>query len=88
VHQKPSRPYLSAWLRRTRKQLAVSGKLSEISLILSHDDGRAPSDWASEIRAILEGDFTPSLDLITNIDSVLAKPKRKLIASDSTGSLF
>src|SRR5262245_35333070 len=32
---KPDRPYFESWLKRTRKQLAASGRLSEIALILS-----------------------------------------------------
>ena len=71
----PARPYLATWLRRTRKQLAVSGRLSEVALILSQREGRSPSDWSSELRSILEGDTTPSLDLVTTIDTILAKSK-------------
>ena len=71
---KPDRPYLESWLRRTRKQLAGSGRLSEIALILSREDGRTPQHWSSYLREVLEEEVTPSLDLLTRIDALLAKP--------------
>ena len=87
MHQKPLRPYLTAWLRRTRKQLATSGRLSEIALILSQKEGRTPSDWSTDLRDILEGDTIPSLDLVTTIDSILAKPKA-LVRPQECAMLF
>lgn len=74
AHSKPDRPYLVSWLRRTRKQLAGSGRLSELSLILSRQQGDTPESWTAQIRSILDGETTPSLDLVTQIDAVLAKP--------------
>jgi hypothetical protein len=82
VQNRPLRPYLTAWLRRTRKQLATSGRLSETALILSQTEGRTPSEWASDLRDILEGDTIPSLDLVTKIDSILAKPKAQVMHQD------
>lgn len=76
MHNKPTRPYLTAWLRRTRKQLATSGRLSETALILCQDEGHSQSYWSSELRDILEGDTVPTLDLVTSIDRILAKPKQ------------
>ncbi|MCW1926129.1 hypothetical protein OKA05_26460 [Luteolibacter arcticus] len=73
---KPDRPYFESWLRRTRKQLAGSGRLSEIALILSRDDGRTLQDWSTYLREVLEKEVTPSLDLLTKIDAILAKPVR------------
>lgn len=83
MHPKPLRPYLTAWLRRTRKQLATSGRLSETALILSQNEGSTPAYWSTELRAILEGDTIPSLDLVTMIDSILAKPKLQVIQLES-----
>lgn len=87
MHQKPTRPYLTAWLRRTRKQLATSGRLSETALLLSQSEGDSPSHWSSELRAILEGDTIPSLDLVTSIDRILAKPKQ-LVTRQECPMLF
>ncbi|MFC7339236.1 hypothetical protein ACFQY0_18730 [Haloferula chungangensis] len=82
MHHRPAHPYLIAWLRRTRKQLAKSGRLSETALILSQKEGGHPSTWSTELRAILEGDVIPSLDLITMIDSILARPTAPLSQRD------
>jgi len=71
---KPDRPYLENWLRRTRKQLAASGRLSELALILSREEGNTAAHWSTYLREVLEEEATPSLDLLTKIDAVLAKP--------------
>ncbi len=71
---KPDRPYLESWLRRTRKQLAASGRLSELALILSREEGNTPGHWSGYLREVLEEEATPSLDLLTRIDAILAKP--------------
>ena len=71
---KPDRPYLENWLRRTRKLLSGSGRLSEVALILSKEDGDSPERWSQLIRDILEERTTPTLDFLTRIDAVLAKP--------------
>lgn len=71
---KPDRPYLENWLRRTRKQLAASGRLSELALILSREEGNTPGHWSSFLREVLEEEVAPSLDLLTKIDALLAKP--------------
>jgi len=73
---KPDRPYFESWLKRTRKQLAGSGRLSEIALILSREEGHTPRYWSSYLREVLEEEATPSLDLLTRIDAILAKPVR------------
>lgn len=73
-HAKPDRPYLESWLRRTRKQLAGSGRLSEAALILSREEGRTPRHWIDFLRDVLEERTVPSLDLLTRIDSLLARP--------------
>ncbi|MCW1914430.1 hypothetical protein OJ996_12650 [Luteolibacter sp. GHJ8] len=74
---KPDRPYLETWLRRTRKQLAASGRLSEIALILSREDGNTATHWSTYLREVLEEEVTPSLDLLTRIDAILAKPVKR-----------
>jgi len=73
---KPERPYFENWLRRTRRQLASSGRLSEIALILSREEGRTPQHWSVWLREVLEEEATPSLDLLTRIDAILARPVR------------
>lgn len=79
---KPDRPYFESWLRRTRKQLAASGRLSEIALILSREEGHTAAYWSSFLREVLEEEVTPSLDLLTKIDALLAKPVKVNESSD------
>ena len=79
---KPDRPYFESWLRRTRRQLAASGRLSEIALILSRDEGHAPAYWSTFLRELTEGEVTPSVDLLTKIEGLLAKPVKVTEVSD------
>ena len=71
---KQDRPYFASWLRRTRKQLAGSGRLSEVALLLARQEGGTPESWTSFLRRMLDETTTPSLDLLTRIDALLAKP--------------
>jgi hypothetical protein len=80
---KPDRPYLETWLRRTRKQLAASGRLSELALILSREEGHTPAYWSGFLREVLQEEVTPSLDLLTKIDGLLAKPVKTREASET-----
>jgi hypothetical protein len=84
---KPDRPYLENWLRRTRKQLSASGRLTELSLILSKEEGNTAVHWSSYLREVLEEETTPSLDLLTRIDAILAKPVKAEEKNDAP-SLF
>jgi hypothetical protein len=68
------RPYLEAWLRRTRRLLAPSGRLSELALRLSREDGGTEQAWRDRLRMILEGGEIPSFELLTRIESLLAGP--------------
>ncbi|GAA5483051.1 hypothetical protein [Haloferula sargassicola] len=72
---RPDRPFLAAWLRRTRKQLAPSGRLSELALILSRKEGGTPGLWSDWLRRVLDEEISPTLDELTAIDLLLARPK-------------
>lgn len=80
---KPERPYFDSWLRRTRKQLAASGRLSEIALILSKEEGNTPHHWSGYLRDLLDEQATPSLDLLTRIDALLATPVKRRDGTDN-----
>jgi hypothetical protein len=75
--QDSNRPYLDAWLRRTRRLLAKSGRLSELAIILSKQEGGDRFKWEQDLRAILFDDANPSLDLVTAIDAILATPSQQ-----------
>ncbi|MBK1828536.1 hypothetical protein [Haloferula rosea] len=72
---KPDRPFLASWLRRTRKQLAPSGRLTELSMLLAQREGHTREYWAKWLRQVLDNELAPSLDELTTIDALLAKPK-------------
>lgn len=82
------RPYLEAWLRRTRKQLSGSGRLTELSMILGADGSITQNEWRSRLQAILDGKDEPSLELLTRIDSLLAKATGGTKIPDTSDDLF
>jgi hypothetical protein len=69
---KPDRPYFEAWLRRTRRQFAVSGRLSQTAYLLAREHGESPDLWADRLRKLLDGNEPPSLELLTRIDALLS----------------
>ena len=83
-----AKPYLEAWLRRTRKQLSASGRLTELAMILAQDQGGTKKEWRSKLQEIMDGGSEPSLELLTRIDSLLAKSADKNSVADCTGDLF
>jgi len=84
----PDRPYFDTWLRRTGRQLAVSGRLSQIAVVLASENGGSTDDWRARLRTVLEGNEVPSLDLLMQIDALLAGPTRAKVDNSSQGSLF
>lgn len=84
----PDRPYFDTWLRRTGRQLAVSGRLSQIAMVLASENGGSADDWRVRLRTVLEGNEIPSLDLLIQIDALLAGPSRAKVDDLSQGSLF
>lgn len=85
---KKDRPYFEAWLRRTGKQFAVSGRLTQTAMVLAAEDGETVDYWRSQLRVLLDGEEVPSLALLTRIDAILAGPTRPRPNSDSQGALF
>lgn len=74
---KADRPYFDAWLRRTRRQFAVSGRLSQTALVLSKEEGGTSESWSVRLRGLLDGGEVPSLDLLTRIDTILSQTQLK-----------
>ncbi len=69
---KPDRPYFEAWLRRTGRQFAVSGRLTQTAMVLAGENGGTLDEWRARLRAVMEGGDAPSLDLLMRIDALLA----------------
>lgn len=85
---KNDRPYFDAWLRRTGRQFAVSGRLTQTAMALAAEDGGTVDEWRTRLRILLEGGEVPSLDLLTRIDALLAGPSKARPVADAQGSLF
>lgn len=85
---KNDRPYFETWLRRTGRQLAASGRLSQTAMVLAAEEGGTPEEWRSRLRTLLEGNEIPSLDLLTRIDALLAGPSQPRTADTQQGLLF
>jgi hypothetical protein len=84
----PDRPYFDAWLRRTGRQFAVSGRLTQTAAALSGMEGGSVEEWRLRLRGLLDGGEVPSLDLLVRIDGILAGPSRKSRKDDSQSLLF
>lgn len=85
---KKDRPYFEAWLRRTGKQFAVSGRLTQTAMVLAAEEGGTVEEWRTRLRVLLEGGEVPSLDLLTRIDALLAGPTAFKSDDDAQGALF
>jgi len=85
---KNDRPYFEAWLRRTGKQLAASGRLTQTAFVLSTEDGGTVDEWRARLRTLLEGGEAPSMDLLMRIDALLAGPSKSPPKADAQASLF
>ena len=88
-YERLSKPFLEAWLRRTRKQLSGSGRITELALILARDGSPfSQDDWRLKLQAIFQGNEEPSMELLIQIDSLLAKPSGKVVSVKSEALLF
>lgn len=67
-----NRPYFNAWLRRARRQFAVSGRLSQTAFVLCKEEGGTLESWCQRLRDLLNGGEVPSIDLLTRIDTILS----------------
>lgn len=85
---KNDRPYFDAWLRRTGRQFAVSGRLTQTAAALAAEEGGTVEEWRTRLRDVLEGGDIPSLELLTRIDAILAGPSKPASGDDSQGTLF
>ena len=82
------KPYFDAWLRRTGRQFAVSGRLTEVAMALAAEEGGSVDEWRSRLRTLMQGDEIPSLDLLMRIDSLLAGPSKEKPPEHSQDQLF
>ena len=84
----PDRPYFQTWLRRTGRQLAASGRLTQVATILAAENGGTVDQWRARLRALLDGEEPPSIELLTRIDALLAGPTRSKGGQDPQEMFF
>ena len=84
----PDRPYFEAWRRRTGRQLAASGRLTQTAMVLATENGGTVDEWRSRLRTLMEGQEIPTIELLTRIDAILAGPSRPSTDDNNQGSLF
>jgi len=85
---KNDKPYFEAWLRRTSRQFAVSGRLTETAMALAGTEGGTVDEWRARLRIILDGNEVPSLDLLMQIDRLLAGSSKSKPSEDAQDLLF
>lgn len=80
------RKFIEFWLRRTRKELAISGRLAELAQLMQQQEGLS-RDWQSDLLRLRQGEWEPTMDDLIRLDGVLARPKKKPRA-DTEPSFF
>lgn len=85
---KPDRPYFEAWLRRTKRQFAVSGRLTQTATLLAAQGDGTTEEWSARLRTMMSGREMPSIELLTRIDALLAGTSKTPANADSQPSLF
>ncbi len=76
---KPQRDYYQDWLAKLRKELAISGRRTELSLHLEKQLHFSKAESELFIRNILEGLQRVDLDAVLEIDQWRAKnPVQKI----------
>jgi hypothetical protein len=85
---KKDRPYFKNWLKRTSKQFAVSGRLTWTAMVLAKEENGTVEDWRSRLRLLMEGNETPSLNILMRIDAILANPSEHKPDNQEQRTLF
>lgn len=70
------RKFIDLWLRRTRKELAVSGRLAELSHVLQTQESGGARNWQQDLTRLLHGEWEPTMDDLIRLDGVLARPRQ------------
>lgn len=67
---------MQKWLKRLRKDLTQSGRLTELCMHLAENDLEKADLWRGKIRAILDEEEKASTDFVLAVDRwVTLKPK-------------
>lgn len=74
LHSKSVSPS-ARWLKRLRRELSGSGRVTQCALQLARDGGATATQWEQDLRAILSGDRSPDADCILRIEQLIARPR-------------
>jgi hypothetical protein len=81
------RKFIEFWLRRARKELAISGRMAELAAILQSQ--QEPSrDWHRDLLRLRQGEWEPSMDDLIRIDGLLSRPQKTTSPEPTLPSLF
>ncbi len=86
-----NRKHVENWLRRTRRELMVSGRLTEIAILLDRVTPIASTSWQVRLQGLLTGDWIPDSDEIILLDrmiSLAATGKKLSSEGDSSQQLL
>ena len=70
------------WLAKLRKRAQPSGTLSQWAELLSQKQGGSAGLWREHLKAILDEEERPSLDLILDLDLISAPAKIESATDD------
>ena len=88
MEAKKDRRYVEVWLRRTRKELAVSGKISELVFRLQQQASSQQHNWSVKLHQLLNGEWEPNMDELIHLDGLLTKRKTPTSRAESPLLLF
>ena len=71
----------SRWLKRLRRELSPSGRVTQCARQLATAGGPSAKQWEHDLRAILSGEQSPEPSAILRIEKLIARPKPEPAAS-------
>jgi len=76
-----SAPTSSRWLKRLRRELSASGRVTQCACQLATAGDATAKQWEHDLRAILSGEQSPEPSAILLIEKLIARPKPEPVAS-------
>ncbi len=76
-----SAPTSTRWLKRLRRELSPSGRVTQCARQLATAGGATAKQWERDLRAILSGEQDPEPATILRIEKLIVRPKPEPAAS-------
>lgn len=68
--------FMQKWLKRLRKDLSQSGRLTELTMHLADNDPERAELWRTKVRAILDEEEKAGTEFVLAVDRwITLKPK-------------